>query len=88
MARQPSNLGSQGATDDSPYRRAFAELVGAPPAELAAVETFFGEVRAHVGYLGFAADHLGAARVAEMVDGAAEALDALGPALATAPTGR
>jgi hypothetical protein len=77
-------LRAQGATDDAPYRRAFAELAGAPPAELAEVETFFAEVRAYVGYLGFAADHLGAARVTEMVDGAARALDALGPALAAA----
>jgi hypothetical protein len=36
----------------------------------------------HVQYLGFAADHLGTARVVEMVETAARALDELGPALA------
>lgn len=72
-------LRAQGATDESPYHRAFAELVGELPVELVGVETNCAEAYAHVGYLGFAADHLGAVRVAELLAGAARALDALGP---------
>lgn len=70
-------LRAQGAVDEAPYRRALAGPAGAPPPELVAVETSWAEVYAHVGYLGFAADHLGAQRVAEMVDAAARALAAL-----------
>lgn len=45
------------------------------------VERLWAQVQVHVQYLGFAADHLGTARVVEMVETAARALDALGPAL-------
>jgi aminoglycoside phosphotransferase (APT) family kinase protein len=54
------------------------------PPELREVERLWAQVQVHVQYLGFAADHLGTERVVEMVDTAARALDALGPALATA----
>lgn len=74
-------LRAQGAVDEEPYRRAFAALAGPPPPALVEVERHWGDAYAHVGYLGFAADHLGAARVAEMVDATARALDALGRAL-------
>jgi hypothetical protein len=46
------------------------------------VERLWAQVHVHVQYLGFAADHLGTERVVEMIDTAARALDALGPALA------
>lgn len=49
-----------------------------PPAD---VERAWAEVHVHVTYLGFAADHLGAARVAEMAGIAERALGALGQAL-------
>jgi hypothetical protein len=66
-----------------------AQGAAAPPAyappdlapELREVERLWARVQAHVQYLGFAADHLGAARVIEMVETAARALDELGPAL-------
>lgn len=74
-------LRAQGAVDLSVYRAAVARLGHAPAPVLLAVEEHCADVYSHVGYLGFAADHLGPARVAEMVDGAAQALAALGPAL-------
>ncbi|GAA1861455.1 hypothetical protein GCM10009836_47060 [Pseudonocardia ailaonensis] len=70
---------AQGAVDLGPYRVLF------PEGPLAEVEREWARVHAHVQYLGFAADHLGAARVAEMLDTAAEALARLGPALTAAP---
>lgn len=75
-------LRAQGAVDDTPYRRAFAELAGTPPADLAELETHCAELWAHVGYMGFAADHLGPARVAELAAAANAAragLRGLGP---------
>jgi hypothetical protein len=70
-------LRAQGEVDESAYR------VEAPalPGPLAAVEREWARAHVHVQYLGFAADHLGAARVTEMIDTAAQALDRLGPAL-------
>lgn len=59
-------LHAQGAVDDSPYRRALAELVGELPADLAAMQSHCAELWANVSYLGFAADHLGPARVEEL----------------------
>ncbi|MHA6796040.1 phosphotransferase [Pseudonocardia bannensis] len=74
---------AQGATHLAPYRRAFAELTGGGlPPELIEVERCWSDVYAHVGYLGFAADHLGAARVAEMIGAATRSLEELRPALA------
>jgi hypothetical protein len=66
-----------------------AQGAPAPPAytapatrpALREVERLWAQVQVHVQYLGFAADHLGTARVIEMVETAARALDALGPAL-------
>ncbi|NMI01381.1 aminoglycoside phosphotransferase family protein [Pseudonocardia acidicola] len=79
-------LRAQGATDLSPYRRMVAELTrGGPRAELIEVERCWADAAVHVGYLGFAADHLGAARVAEMLDVVEQALAGLGPALAAVP---
>jgi len=51
------------------------------PPGLREVERLWAQVQVHVQYLGFAADHLGTARVVEMVETAARALEALGPAL-------
>jgi hypothetical protein len=51
------------------------------PSALREVERLWAQVQVHVQYLGFAADHLGTARVTEMVETAARALDELGPAL-------
>jgi aminoglycoside phosphotransferase (APT) family kinase protein len=70
-----ATLAAQGASA-SPAYRAPAES----PA-LREVERLWAQVQVHVQYLGFAADHLGTARVVEMVETAARALDALGPAL-------
>ncbi|GEL19102.1 phosphotransferase [Pseudonocardia asaccharolytica] len=76
-------LRAQGATDLTTYRTLFAELTGGGPGpEPAEVERCLSEVYAPVGYLGFAADHLGAARVAELAAMAERALSELGPALA------
>jgi hypothetical protein len=66
-----------------------AQGAPAPPAytapalspALREVEQHWAQVQVHVQYLGFAADHLGTARVVEMVETATRALDALGPAL-------
>jgi hypothetical protein len=66
-----------------------AQGAPAPPAytapalspALREVEQLWAQVQVHVQYLGFAADHLGTARVVEMVEIAVRALDALGPAL-------
>jgi aminoglycoside phosphotransferase (APT) family kinase protein len=52
------------------------------PPDVREVERLWAQVHVHVQYLGFAADHLGTERVVEMIDTAARALDALGPALA------
>jgi len=78
-------LRAQGAVDDSAYRQALVALTGREPrAELVEVERHCADVWANIGYLGFAADHLGAARVAELLNAATLALDALGPALTSA----
>jgi hypothetical protein len=59
-----------------------AAYVPTTPDALREVERLWATVQVHVQYLGFAADHLGAARVVEMVGIATDALDELGPALA------
>jgi aminoglycoside phosphotransferase (APT) family kinase protein len=74
-----ATLGAQDAHPAAAYAAAFRP--GTPP-ELQEVERQWAQVQVHVQYLGFAADHLGPARVAEMVETAARALDRLGPALA------
>ncbi len=64
------------------YTETLAErLGGADPPERTAAEREWALVQAHVQYLGFAADHQPAARVAGMAEVAACALDRLGPAL-------
>ncbi|MBW0115521.1 phosphotransferase [Pseudonocardia abyssalis] len=68
--------GVPGAVAPAAYTAGF----DAPP-EFADVERAWADVHVHVHYLGFAADHLGAARVTEMAGIAARGLDALGPAL-------
>lgn len=77
-----ATLAAQGASAPGAY--AAARGAAATPPPLLPVERLWAQVQVHVQYLGFAADHLGAERVVEMVDNAARALDALGPALATA----
>jgi Ser/Thr protein kinase RdoA (MazF antagonist) len=67
------------AAQDAPAPAAYTALV---PEATEEVERLWAQVQVHVQYLGFAADHLGTERVVEMVDTAARALDALGPALA------
>jgi aminoglycoside phosphotransferase (APT) family kinase protein len=73
-----ATLAAQGASAPPTY------TARAAPAELREVERLWAQVQVHVQYLGFAADHLGTARVVEMVDTAARALAALGPALSAA----
>ncbi|GAA4553868.1 phosphotransferase [Pseudonocardia xishanensis] len=68
-------LRAQGPVDLGAYR---AEL---PEGPLEAVEREWARAHVHIQYLGFAADHLGADRVAEMVGETAAALSRLGPAL-------
>ncbi|WP_214402092.1 phosphotransferase [Pseudonocardia lacus] len=65
-------LAAQGA----PLPAAYRAIRGAEPD---ALETAWATVQVHVQYMGFAADHLGPARVAEMAATAATALDLLGP---------
>ncbi|TQM43035.1 aminoglycoside phosphotransferase family protein [Pseudonocardia cypriaca] len=67
------------AAQGVPAPEAYVETT---PEALREVERLWAQVQVHVQYLGFAADHLGAARVVEMVETAARALDELGPALA------
>jgi hypothetical protein len=74
-------LAAQGA----PAPRAYWRLRAAEPDP---VETAWADAHVHVQYMGFAADHLGAARVAEMAAIAARALDALDAALQQARSGR
>lgn len=64
------------------YDLAVLHAQGAPataayPTRISEVERRWGEARANVGYLGFAADHLGAGRVEELLDAADAALAAL-----------
>lgn len=77
-----ATLAAQGAAAPLAY-----SAPAVPPA-LREVERFWAQVQVHVQYLGFAADHLDTERVVEMVETAARALDALGPALegAAGPT--
>jgi hypothetical protein len=70
-------LEAQGESDQSGYR---AEAP-VPPGPLAVVEREWARAHVHVQYLGFVADHLGADRVAEMIETTAESLSRLGPAL-------
>jgi hypothetical protein len=81
-----ATMSAQGARPGSAYRDAVGDAT--TPEELREVERWWAQAQVHVQYLGFAADHLGAARVAEMVETAARALDALGPALTSATGGR
>lgn len=76
-------LEAQGRSDDAAYRAEAPAL----PGPLAAVEREWARTHVHVQYLGFAADHLGAARVAEMVETAAGSLSRLGPALTECTNG-
>jgi hypothetical protein len=80
-----ATLAAQGAPAPAAYTAALG--AAGPPAGLRDVERLWAVVQVHVQYLGFAADHLGVARVVEMVETAARALDELGPALAAAATG-
>jgi hypothetical protein len=72
-------LGAQGASPPTVYDELFAELAGAG-SRLREVEAAWADVQVNVQYLGFAADHLGAGRVHEMITTAGKALDALGAA--------
>lgn len=75
--------GAPGAPVPEAYTTAFdAARPGAHPPGLATLERAWAEVHVHVTYLGFAADHLGAARVTEMAGAADAGLAALTPALA------
>ncbi|HET6259274.1 MAG TPA: hypothetical protein VFE39_11540, partial [Pseudonocardia sp.] len=68
--------------------QAYCPAVGAGSTapELREVERWWAQAHVHVQYLGFAADHLGPARVAEMIETAASAMDRLGPALKSTTT--
>jgi Phosphotransferase enzyme family len=67
-----ATLAAQGAPAPPAY------TAPATPPALREVERLWAQVQVHVQYLGFAADHLGTARVVEMVETAARALDELG----------
>lgn len=75
-------LQAQGATPPESYRRRLDVARGGADARLLDVESHWSDVCAHVAYLGFAADHLGAGRVEEMIGIADTALTRLGMALA------
>ncbi|MGI8815054.1 MAG: phosphotransferase family protein [Pseudonocardia sp.] len=75
-------LAEQGGVDEDRYHRRLAELTGRPASpELRAVERQWALAMGYVQYLSFAADHLGADRVGEMIDLAASAFERLGPTL-------
>lgn len=69
-------LRAQGAAVPARYGELLDELTGGAP-RLPEIETAWAQVHVHVQYLGFAADHLGAARVTEMVGNARRALATL-----------
>ncbi|WP_232664808.1 phosphotransferase [Pseudonocardia sp. TRM90224] len=73
-------LSAQGNAVPTPYEELFAQLTGGAD-RLRAIEEPWADVHVNVQYLTFAADHLGAERVAAMVTTAAEALHRLGAAL-------
>ncbi|MFC4946377.1 phosphotransferase [Pseudonocardia sp. GCM10023141] len=79
-------LRAQGAPAPATYTELFAQLTGGASG-LQAVEAAWADVHVHVQYLGFAADHLGPGRVAEMIAHAAGALGRLGVGLADLPAG-
>ncbi|MDQ2709823.1 MAG: phosphotransferase, partial [Actinomycetota bacterium] len=75
-------LAEQGGVDEDRYHRRLAELTGRPASpELRAVQRQWALAMGYVQYLSFAADHLGADRVGEMIDLAASAFERLGPTL-------
>jgi Ser/Thr protein kinase RdoA (MazF antagonist) len=78
-----ATLAAQGARAPAAYADVLGATAAAPA--LREVERLWAQVQVHVQYLGFAADHLGTTRVEEMIETAARALDALGPALAPSP---
>jgi len=79
-----ATLRGQGAEVPASYVEAFDGVApGARPPGMAEVERAWADMHVQVQYLGFAADHLGAARVAEMAGTAARALAELGPALSS-----
>ncbi|MDN5861622.1 MAG: aminoglycoside phosphotransferase family protein, partial [Pseudonocardia sp.] len=63
---------AEGDCSSQAYDRVFAQLAG-PVDRLRAIEEPWARLHVHVQYLGFAADHLGPGRVAEMIDAAAQA---------------
>ncbi|HEY2203757.1 MAG TPA: phosphotransferase [Pseudonocardia sp.] len=69
-----ATLRAQGAADTSRYEETLARCGVRPAPGLGALQRDWADVQVHVQYLGFAADHLGAARVAEMIGTAAAAL--------------
>ncbi|MBA3339067.1 MAG: aminoglycoside phosphotransferase family protein [Geodermatophilaceae bacterium] len=75
-------LKAQGAIPSAAYRRRLVAVRGQDDERILDVERHWADVSVHVAYLGFAADHLGAGRVAEMIETAAAALNLLGTALA------
>jgi hypothetical protein len=79
-----ATMAAQGAEPTQAYRAAVG--AGSTPPELHEVERWWAQAHVHVQYLGFAADHLGQTRVAEMIETAANAMDRLGPALKSATT--
>lgn len=78
-------LRAEGTADLAAYTDLFAQLTGTETGpEQAEVERCWAELAMPVRYLGFAADHLGPERVAELATTSARALTALGPALQSA----
>lgn len=75
-----ATLRAQGQQVPAAYRDLFDELrPGARPSD--DLERAWGDVHVNVAYLSFAADHLGAARVAEMISSGTRATAALDTAL-------
>jgi len=63
---------AQAPCPTEPYEEAFAQLTGGADRRTAIAQPW-AWLHVHVQYLGFAADHLGATRVAEMIDEASRA---------------
>lgn len=75
-------LRAQGATPSAAYTARLDAAHQPADRRLLEVERHWADVSAHVAYLGFAADHLGAGRVADMIETADAALTRLGTVLA------
>jgi hypothetical protein len=81
-ALDPAIVVGESACSTEAYDRVFAQVAG-PVDRMREVAEPWARLHAHVQYLGFAADHLGPGRVAEMIDAATAAHARLRAALGT-----